>query len=42
MSDDTLFVLAENRVLEIVEDERTIKVPGEIRVIEVQQDGTAR
>lgn len=37
-----LFVPEEDRTLVIVEDERTIYVPGEIRLIEVQEDGTAR
>lgn len=37
-----LFVPAEDRLLVIVEEEQTIRVPGEIRRIEVQQDGTAR
>jgi hypothetical protein len=37
-----LMAPAENRILVIVEDERTVEVPGEIRVIEVQEDGTAR
>lgn len=37
-----IFVPAEDRELVIVEDERTIKVPGEIREIEVKSDGTAR
>lgn len=36
----TLFVLEEDRCLVVVEEEMTIEVPGEIRVIEVQADGS--
>jgi len=39
---DTLFVPEEDRFLVVVEEEQTIEVPGEIRVIEVEDDGTAR
>ena len=39
---DTFFVPAEDRVLMVVEDERIIKVPGEVREIEVGADGTPR
>lgn len=35
-----IFVLAEDRTLVIVEEEQTIWVPGEVRVIEVQDDGS--
>jgi hypothetical protein len=37
-----IWVLAEDMILEVVEEKQTIWVPGEIRVIEVQDDGTAR
>jgi hypothetical protein len=38
--DDEVWVLEEDRILVVVEDERTIWVPGEIRVVEVEADGS--
>lgn len=40
--EDEIWVLAEDMILEVVGEKQTIVVPGEIRVIEVQDDGTAR
>jgi len=39
---NTLFVPEEDRTLVVVEEEQTFEIPGEICVIEVQKDGTAR
>lgn len=38
MDDITLIVPKESRLLMVVEPERTIKVPAEVRVIEVPDD----
>ena len=37
-----IVVPEEDRTLVLAADEQEIEVPGEIRVIEVQKDGTAR
>jgi RNase P/RNase MRP subunit p29 len=38
---DTFIVPEEDRHLVLAEDEREIEVPGEVRLIEVESDGTA-
>jgi hypothetical protein len=36
--DDEIWVPEEDRILVVVEEERTIWIPGEIRVVEVEAD----
>jgi hypothetical protein len=40
--EDEIWVPEENRTIVIVGDDFEIEIPGEVCVIEVQEDGTAR